>query len=207
MIVPIVIIGRTAALYDLSAYYMIPFHPFVAISVASLCHNLLVKVSELLPHKIKTIAHFLFVCILMSILSVAIIQGVVGRFDTGIEHFLINANEGRQIQDYMIDYAKRDDLIIVSPTLAWAINANVTDYQLAIVSHGFDAVHFPATLFPDRFAFGADYRDARYAIVDTLWRDWGAVHMPAVTDMLEHIHSWELVYETSTVQIYRNPET
>lgn len=207
MVLPIFLMGRTVALYNLSAYYLIPSLPFFVISVAFLIYDLLRILSNIVVNYFKLPIFAISAISLFIGLTVDIGFDAFTQFNTGVEHFLVKAHEGRQIQGYLVDYAKPDDIIIISPTLAWTIEVNVTDYQLAILSQGVDAVHFPKVLYPDRFAFDPNYHRANFAVVDTLWRDWGAVHMPAVAEMLDQISRWNLVYETSTIQIYQNPET
>jgi hypothetical protein len=66
-------------------------------------------------------------------------------------------------------------------------------------------VHFPADVPADRFAFDPRYRSARFVVVDNLWRNWGAVHIPGVLRMLREVETWPLAFEAGAVQVYRNP--
>ncbi len=202
--IPLLISGRTIALYDLSAYYMIPFLPFVALGVIVLIY----RFSNILK-MFTQIRSSVFVIIVSTIFSLTFIQissQLQAGFDVGIEHFLINKSEAHDIYDYLIDYTKDPDVIITSPSLGWMFDMNVTDFQIASLING-NSVHFPATLYPERIAFDINYDNAGYAIVDNLWRDWGAVHMPYVASMLDTIQTWDLVYKTSSIQIYQNPKT
>lgn len=204
VIIPILISGRTVALHDLSAYYMIPFLPFFAIGLATLFDNLCNVLSvSLVTDRYIYVSLLLFVVVLTSINFTRDIQN---GFQIGIEHFLISEDEAQQIKESLIDYTKDDTYIITSPTLAWMFDAQVTDFQIASLT-ATNSVHFPADLYPERFAFEIHYQTADYAVVDNLWRDWGAVHMPVVADMLATIQTWELIFETNMIQVYKNPKT
>lgn len=207
MILPIVISGRTVALYNLSAYYMIPFLPFIAIGLAAL-----VTLIERMIRKQSDLMASVVAAALIGMLFILTLTGLIKDirygFQIGIEQFLIDAGEAYQIEDYMIDYAKDADLIITAPTLAWMFDAQVTDFQLASLTDGSDGIHFPANLYPERFAYGVNYRQATYATVGNLWRDWGAIHMPVVAAMLHDIQAnWLLVFQTESIKIYQNTDT
>lgn len=207
LILPIMISGRTIALYNLSAYYMIPFLPFVPIGISALLIFVAKLFNVLLPSKKEHILTCLLAIIFITSFS-NLWSGIQSGFVLGIEQFLIDKYEANQLQQFLIDYTKSPDIIISSPTLAWVFDAHVTDYQLSSLSSQVDGVHFPATLYPERFAFDVNYRNATYAIVDNLWRDWGVIHMPIVNDMLTDIQqNWELIYQSVTLQVYKNPQT
>ncbi len=206
IVIPIMISGRTVALYNLSAYYMIPFTPFFAIGSSALLYyssSTIKKIISSIQISIDSIS--VIMCSLICLISViGIYRDIQSGFVIGIEHFLISTDEAHQAKD-VFDYEKERGLIITSPTLAWMFDQDVTDFQISSLSQA-DSVHFPSSLFPERFAFDIDYKNARYAIVDNLWRDWGAVHMPVVAKMLNHVKTWELIFESKTIQIYRNPK-
>lgn len=201
---PIMISGRTIALYNLSAYYMIPFTPFFAVGLSALlyyCSTIIKKVMPSIQISIEPISLFLYGLICLTSV-IGLYRGINSGFVIGIEHFLISADEAHQVKE-VFDYEKEEGLIITSPTLAWMYDQDVTDFQISSLSQA-DSVHFPSNLYPKRFRFDINYKNARYAIVDNLWRGWGAVHMPVVTEMLNHVKTWELIFETDTIQIYRN---
>ncbi len=205
--IPIIMIGRTTALYNLSAYYMIPLLPFFAVGVAAILTYLIPQIMRPLSISASTQQYivtgiFIF---LFSILSWNVSKDIQNGFNIGIEHFLIPADEAYHVQDILIDYTNSESLIIVSPTLAWMFDANITDYQLSSLSQYIDGIFFPAELYPERFAFDVDHTHAKIAIVDNLWRDWGAIHMPSVATMLTTVEGWELILQTNTIQVYHNP--
>ena len=205
-LIPIIIIGRTAALYNLSAYYMIPLLPFVAIGVSAFIiygiPQILRPMLTSYPRR-RTISTGMFI-LLFSFLTWNLISDLQSGFKIGIEHFVISSDEAHKIHDALIDYTNSDTLIIASPTIAWMFDVHVTDYQLSSLSQHVDGVFFPADLYPERFAFNVHYTQADYAIVDTLWRDWGAAHMLTVADMLIAIQEWEIILQTNTIQVYHN---
>jgi hypothetical protein len=52
------------------------------------------------------------------------------------------------------------------------INSRVADFQLAALASGYDTPHIPAGLPAERQLFAADYRQARFEVVDQLWHNW-----------------------------------
>jgi len=203
VVLPILISGRTVALYNLSAYYMIPFLPFFCVGIVALLYYVVSR----LPLNYQVASKIFLLCIGMIMVPtyMQLIHSVNTSFTVGIEHFLIKESEAIQVRNFTIDYAKENDLIITSPTLAWMFNTHVTDFQIASLTEN-DSVHFPQSIYPSRFAYDICYTTAKFAIVDNLWRDWGAVHMPNVSDMLEAIRQWDLIFETESIQVYENPQ-
>jgi hypothetical protein len=44
-------------------------------------------------------------------------------------------------------------------------------------------------------------------VVDNLWRNWGAVHIPGALALLRAVETgWRRVFEAGAVQVYRNPD-
>lgn len=201
--VPIIISGRTIALYNLSAYYMIPLLPFFCIGVATLLYYGISRLS--FSVRVESKLYVLCIVILTLPTCLQLIHDVTMGFTVGIEHFLIAKSEAEQVRSVINAYAKADNLIITSPTLAWMFDTQVTDFQISSLTDD-DSVHFPQSLYPSRFIHNIDYTTAEFAIVDNLWRDWGAVHMSPVADMLRNIQTWTLIFETDNIQVYQNPQ-
>ena len=131
---------------------------------------------------------------------------VQNHLPTSIDAFLLNAADVLAVADFIHSNSAEDDLVIASAPIAAILERPSADFQMAVVAMGFDAIHLPHDLPPDRFAFNSNFQLARYVVVDNLWRNWGAVHMPAVISILETVEQWELVFETGAIQVYENPE-
>jgi hypothetical protein len=254
-LLPLVILGRTAALYSLSFYYMIPLLPLVALGVGSLvrygmpyvfrvvCGSLEAVFSPLLDptslrghsspfespefkerEKAPSARYFkgrlwggfammagAGLAVLLVVISplltstVLMLDHVVNHWQTAIDPFLITPDDARQAADYVNSRVSAEEVVIASPTLAWMFHANAADFQMAVAATGEGTVHFPPDIPPERFAFDPRYSGARFVIVDNLWRNWGAVHIPGVLRMLRDVETWPLVFEAGSIQVYENP--
>lgn len=218
LFLPLIVIGRSLALYSLSTHYMIAFFPFVAIGVGCLLRYGVPHTTQVIQQALVSIPlptfhqPFAFLAALILIGSPVAwtihtnLQSVQTHIHTEIDTFLVPAREGRQLQAWLTTTLQTEDYVIASPTFAWMIDAPVADYQMAAIAGGDDGIFFPNSLYPERFAFDARYENATYAIVDSIWRNWATVHIPAADDMLNDITStWLLVFETAQLQVYQNP--
>lgn len=131
---------------------------------------------------------------------------VHGNFGTIIDPFLIDPADAERAAEYVNAHTRGEDVVIASPALAWLLTANTADFQMAIAATGHATVHLPANLPADRFAFDARYTSARFVVIDNLWRNWGALHMPEVQAMLQVVETWPLVFESGAIAVYRRPD-
>ena len=215
-LIPVGMLGRTVALYHLSFYYLIPLLPIPMIGFGALLvygsRRLLDMTMgiKLANQPIKIVAG--------AALSIMIIWTPVAAityrtwhetdsgFTTDIDDFLIDPTAGNNIADYINANSNEDDIVIGSVPFLWDLNTRVTDYQPQAAWAGLETVHIPADLPRERYAFDPSFDQAKFIIVDNLWRFWGEVHVDGVLEMSwELINTWELVYETGDLQIYRNP--
>ena len=119
---------------------------------------------------------------------------------------LADPSAAGRVLSYVNSRAAPDDVILASPTIAWRLQAHAADFQMAVAATGQDTRHFPAHLPPARFRFDPRLENATYAILDPLWRDWGAAQMPEVAQMIERIESdWLLEMTDGPFAVYRNP--
>ena len=121
--------------------------------------------------------------------------------------FLVDGEAVRAVVEYIHEEAIAGDLVITSPPVGWLIDPaiSVADFQQSAIDDGRDAVHLPGTLATDRFAFETDYRQARFVVVDNLWRNWGAVHIPQVAEMVHELKTWDVVFEAGLITVYTQP--
>ena len=99
----------------------------------------------------------------------------------------------------------RSDVVIASPAVAWLLTAQAVDFQISIAAAGGASAYLPASIPADRLAFDPRYTQARYVIVDNLWRNWGAVNMPEAYTLMRTVETWPRVFESGELRVYRNP--
>lgn len=215
-----VLAGRTFALFNLSFYYVTPLLPLLMFGMGALVRY----IAEMLYASTDFVLWGRLTLdktarMLITALSLVVVVGlpltftftqtndqIVDGFITEIDGFLLNPVQVRQIAGHINARVSPEDVVIASVGVAWAIDANVTDFQMSVSYTGVDTVHFPGDLPLDRYAFDPRYETATYAVVDNLWVHWGAVHMPAVADMLADIQAnWTLELEVGDMRVYRNP--
>jgi len=112
-----------------------------------------------------------------------------------------------QAADYVNDRTTSNDVVLVSPTIAWLIRAHAADFQMAVAATGQATAHFPADIPWDRFRFDPRLENAKYVIVDPLWRTWASDQMPEVAGMVKDIEShWKLETQIGSFEIYHHPD-
>jgi len=202
IILSMVFVGRTVPLYSLSAYYVLPFLPFIAIGIAGFLHQAWGFVRENFEYSIGQIivAGLIAIPILYSVNQV--FEQVNGQFITEIDAFLIDADDAGDVADFINANRVENDLVITSAPIGWMIDAHVADFQMAAIADGQDAIHLPGYLPENRYAFAVDYQSARYVVIDDLWRNWGVVHIPQIAEMVDDVGSWELVFEAGSIRVY-----
>jgi hypothetical protein len=152
-----------------------------------------------------SLAVFLIVLGPISISAAQSLYGVYTRLPTPIEGVLIDPIEARAAGEYIRRNAGPEDLVVGSPAFLWVLPNRVADFQQAAAAAGQATEHFPTTIPVERFAYPASIGEARYAVIDPIWRNWGAARMPAVAEMLATVEAWPLVYRSGDIVVHRNP--
>jgi hypothetical protein len=218
---PIAILGRTEALFNLSAYYVIPLLPLVSLGVAVVLRWGLPyawrKVQgalrgsfepQLSDKLLPTAAGLVILAVIVSPFFTSTLYSIRRTregFPTIIDPFLIDPQSARQVAGYVNARASGDDVVIASPGLAWSLRANVADFQMSIAFTGQRTPHLPADVPRERFAFNPDYTQARFVVVDNLWRNWAVFTVPGVPQMLERVQTWPLMFQSGEIEVYCNP--
>ncbi len=203
-LIPLLILGRTSPLFSLSAYYLIPFLPLMALGAASLVFTGL-EIAAKFARLPKALGWGL--ALLLAAWSAAPVIGQVnGRFLSPIDPFLLAGPDARAAAAFVNGRLAADDLVIASPTLGWALHGRVADFQMAVAADGAATPHLPADLPPARLAFDPRFGAARFVVVDPLWRSWAQIHVPGLTAVLDAItHIWPEVFRAGEIQVYENP--
>ncbi len=73
---------------------------------------------------------------------------------------------------------------------------------MAAIAQGEEAVHIPGNLPQERLLFAVDARQADYIVIDNLWRNWGAVHIPQIARLVQHMDAQEPVFSSGSIEIF-----
>lgn len=217
-VIPVALIGRTNALYNLSAYYMIPLLPLIALGVAALIRygvSALVQAGrENLPavNGLRGAAAGIIAGGVMMFLAGALLiasvpstlTAVQEHYITDIDPFLISPSEAKQVAAFVNGQVGAEDVIVASPVVGWQFGGQPEDFQMAVAAADHIATpHLPANIPPERLSFNPDYRQARFVVIDNLWRNWGVVFIPGLSDMMTDVQTnWRLVYELGQFTVY-----
>ena len=217
-VTPIVFIGRTNALYNLSAYYMIPLLPFIALGIAALVRYgagaLIVSGRENLPPitglnsglaiGITTVTVLFFAGSLLIASVPATITAVQSGYSTDIDSFLINPTDAKQVAAFINSQVTPNDVIVASPVVGWQFGGHPEDFQMAVAAADHVATpHLPANIPPERLAFNPDYHQARFVVIDNLWRNWGVIFIPGLSDVVNDVQTnWRQVYQLGQFTVY-----
>lgn len=215
---PIILVGRTNALYNLSAYYMIPLLPFIALGFASLirygAEALIQAGSDALPAvtglrgvTASLITGVVILFLVGSLLIASIpttMASVQNGYTTDIDSFLINPNDAKQVAAFINGQVTPNDVIVASPVVGWQFGGHSEDFQMAVAATDHVTTpHLPDNIPPDRLAFNPDYRQARFVVIDNLWRNWGVIFIPGLSDVVNDVQTnWRMVYQLGQFSVY-----
>lgn len=232
-LLPLVLLGRTSGLAGLRRYSISPLFPFLALGMANLLWAgvpwILAISREAIENHVRKIgwlagtpegtwvkaraialasAGLVFILVFTPFIvsSLQLVDQIQSGFRPENEWAYIPVEQAQAAAAFINRSAGASELVIASPALAWALGTQATDFQQALAFRGLPSVDYPANVPRDRFAYGADYERASFVVIDPIWREWGAVHLTEVAEMLEQIEGWPVAFEAGGVQVYRNPD-
>lgn len=200
---PLLLLGRTVALYSLSAYYLIPLFPLAALGLGAGLERAWHWTGGWRPARAALSTAWLLTGIIA--LGVTLAQARE-TFTTPIDDFLVAAADARAAAAFVNARLAPDDVVLASPAVAWQLSGRPADFQMAAAAAGLATPHLPADLPPVRFAFDPRFERARFVVVDNLWRNWAAVHVPTVDAWLRAMDNWPIVFRAGAVSVYLNPD-
>jgi hypothetical protein len=232
LLLPFIILGGSIGFASsLGLYYIIPLYPFVAIGAASLVWDAVPFVTRTIQGALASLLSswglrkaragwwtsrlmaiagslslFLIVVSPFLMSTLFTLAGVRRSMETGFDPVLVDANNGSQVIGYINRNTHPGDLVVASPALTWAILANAVGFQQSLASRGIATKHLPANIPAERFAFNPDYQGTRYVVIDRIWRNWAALNMPEVADMMDVVDSWPLEFSAGEIQVHHNPK-
>jgi len=223
---PLIIISRTITISDLSWYYLIPFFSFFAIGVGLLISKFIKSIitignqlfDQFYPRiGFKAPQYFLnyfragnnlvFIILLVIAPIIFIVYTthtmiIDNNFATELEPVLADASEARQVVAYINENANADDLIIASPSIAWSLNANATDWHISLAYLGLSTQYFPNDIPHDRFRFNPSYQYARYIVIDPVWMNWGEYRLEDLEIVRHFAEHYPVVYNSRQFTVY-----
>jgi len=232
-LLPLILLGRSAGLAGLRLYSISPLFPFIGLGIASLLWTgvpwLLGIGSEAIRLQLRKIRW----CVAPGV-GTWVNQRLIALGSTGllfllvISPFLVSALKllsevqadfkpenawaylpvapARRVAAFVNRTIGAQELVVASPALAWALGGRATDFQQSLAFQGVASADYPTEVPRDRFEFEANYEQAALAVVDPIWREWGAVHLGGVTEMLRQIESWPVVWEEGEFRVHENPD-
>jgi hypothetical protein len=231
-LLPIVVLGRTAALFSLSYYYMIPLLPFVALGMAALVGRAVPAVARIVRDGLDALLGgwgwpssppawrraqdgLLAVGTGLALLSLIATPFLVSTtstvgqvrdgFATAIDPFLIDPGDARRVGEFVGSRAGSDDVVIASPSVAWLFRTRRADFLMSLAFTGQETALLPGDVPADRFAFDPSYTRARFVVVDNLWRNWAVWDVAGVSEMLRQVEAWPCVFSSGELKVYCNP--
>ncbi|MGB1288390.1 MAG: hypothetical protein ACPG7F_17785, partial [Aggregatilineales bacterium] len=234
LIIPVLATGRVVALYHLSFYYMIPLLPLITTGVAALIryggaaiYRMQIpeppaqiafnpddtQPSSQRPGMLRRIsAGAVTIGLLIVLFGAPLIQGMVTMqqhltesYGTSIDNFLLNPADVQQVAAYVNSQTLTTDTVVTSAPIAWLLKANAADFQMAIAATGIETPHLPAMLPEARLAFNPRYDQAKFVIIDDLWRAWGVYHVQGLDNVVAEVQTWTQVFRAGTIIVYQNP--
>jgi hypothetical protein len=205
LMVPVLLLGRTTPLYELSTHYTIPLLPFVAIGAGGFLHAVLRWLAIHMRGAWRMAAHVGMAFVLVAATGF-LIERARGPFHTVIDPYLVSAADARAAAAWLNANAATDDLVIATVSVGWMVRARVADAQMAQAYGRVRTPHMPPDLAPNRWAFDPRLQQARYVVVDSWARGWVLFqNVPGWSHDLELVNGWPLVHRTQGMKIYENP--
>ena len=208
LVFPLIILGRTAPLVELSFYYILWLLPLIALGVGALICAAVRYWQTTIPQpplRWAALAGFIVIPIL---LTIVLTHGrIQTSYGTVIDPFLLSSHDVLHVTEFVNQHSDLDDVIIASPAVGWRLKSNTADFQMAIAATGIRTPHLPADLPKERYRFDPSFQQARYVIIDDLWRTWGRIHVPTLSQEMAKIEQWPILVRSGNITVYENPQT
>ncbi len=208
ILLPLLILGRSTALHGLGFHYFIPFLPFIALGLAALLYRGLPILAKAIPIG-QQAGNLLIAILIISLPLVTTIwllnDQVNGRYQTVIDPFLADAADAMAVAAFINQSLHENDLVIANATVSWMLKTNRADFQMSIASTGIATPHLPADLPPNRFAYNPDYHQAQMVVIDNWWYTWGEYNVSGLSQMIDEVSTWPLIFTAGEIQVYQNP--
>ncbi len=230
--VPLFVVGRSFIFAGIGYYYVSPILPLIATGVAAvilygtpkiitftndaltfIVKRLVIKNAHLCEKiyskVIKTLSIFVVIWLVfvpVSFFFFNTLYQVNTHLENKLDWILVDPVEARHAIDYIDQHTIPDDLVLSSPAIAWALDCQTADFQMSLAYGEIKTVHFPTGIPVERFAYDASLSQAKYVVIDPVWKNFGMTSILEVKQMAnEIISNWQMVFSDGDIQIYQNP--
>ena len=231
-LLPLILLGRSSGLAGLRLYSISPLFPFIGLGTANLLWIgvpwILAIAREAIAHQLRKIrwctiegagawvnkrltalgsAGLLFLVVLSPIIvsTFELVTRVRTDFKPENGWAYLPVEQAKRAAAFVNRSMGADEFVVASPALAWALEPQTADFQQSLAYRGEPSLDYPPDVPLDRFEFEADYEQAGMAVVDSIWREWAAVHLIGVSEMLRQIEMWPVLWEEGEIRVHQNP--
>jgi len=147
-----------------------------------------------------------FVVLLPLGLELARSAGAVATtFQTRFDWALVtDQSAARAAAQHVNTRVTSDDLVLISPHVAWLYRGRTADFFQAVAWTGQGVAFYPPRMAQSRFVFEPSVDAARYAVVDPFWLRW-ADASPPLAAITARILAWPEELRVGEVSVRRNP--
>jgi hypothetical protein len=131
----------------------------------------------------------------------AIVAGFATRFDWAL---VVDQDDAREAAAYVNARTAPDDVVLVSPAVAWLYRGQTADFFQAVARSGDGVAFYPPAIPSSRFRVDPSPDAARYAVLDAYWDLW-ASQSPLVRGLAEEIERWPLEWSRGQTRVHRHP--
>ncbi|HEU5319132.1 MAG TPA: hypothetical protein VFX49_23705, partial [Chloroflexota bacterium] len=130
---------------------------------------------------------------------------VATRFTTRFDWALVlDTNGARAAAAFVNERTSGDELVLLSPHVAWLYRARSADFLQAVAATGEPIAFYPPGMSRSRFAFDPTPGTARFVVVDAFWRRW-AEASPPLARLTRLVESWPEELRVGEISVRRNP--
>lgn len=116
-----------------------------------------------------------------------------------------NPSDARLVTDWVNARTHPIDVVLASPTIAWMLDANKADFQQALAFEGLDSPNYGKGFPRERFLYDVSFENAKFVILDNLWRGWASRSIPELMEYTQVVETWPRVKSQGEFDIYQNP--
>lgn len=204
--IPLLVLGRTVPLVELSYYYISWLLPLIALGAAVIVRSGSSYLVDGFHSRWVGGPVAVVVIGLPLAMSIWLTAGrVQNQFGTVIDRFLLSGADVTAVTDFINGKVGEEDLVIASPAVGWRIEGNTADFQMVTAVAGLETPHLPPDIPLDRWVFQPRFGCARFVVIDDLWRNWAVVHVAGLAAAVEAVEMWPEAFRSGTIVVYKNP--